>query len=244
MTKKEAFEYINQQKRLKVLTKKNGHFANLSDYHGKHGWWINVPFKKFANNLYLVLNNKADHTFVLIEILAHTIKKPETVFRKKNNEADIFIIKTDDGLYVDAQSSGTNYNFTEKHKVYHYKHSGNHIPLDVLEYEEYFDISLEKSFEDEQNKRLLRLKKAPKRPEKIEVVRIQFKRNPDVVVEVLKRANGICERCKKEAPFIRKKDNTPYLEVHHKVRLIDGGEDTVENAIAVCPNCHKELHYG
>ena len=26
--------------------------------------------------------------------------------------------------------------------------------------------------------------------------------------------------------------------------LADGGADTVENAIAVCPNCHRELHYG
>jgi len=65
-----------------------------------------------------------------------------------------------------------------------------------------------------------------------------------VIVEVLKRANGICERCKSKAPFIRKKDHTPYLEVHHKVFLANGGEDSIENAIAVCPNCHRELHFG
>ncbi|MGH8437576.1 MAG: HNH endonuclease [Pseudomonas sp.] len=33
-------------------------------------------------------------------------------------------------------------------------------------------------------------------------------------------------------------------EVHHKVRLADGGLDTVENAIAVCPNCHRQAHFG
>ncbi len=61
---------------------------------------------------------------------------------------------------------------------------------------------------------------------------------------MLNRANGICEKCKQKAPFIRKKDNTPYLEVHHKQQLSEGGDDSVENAIAVCPNCHRELHFG
>jgi 5-methylcytosine-specific restriction protein A len=34
------------------------------------------------------------------------------------------------------------------------------------------------------------------------------------------------------------------LEVHHKTPLSARGEDTVENAIALCANCHRELHYG
>lgn len=57
-------------------------------------------------------------------------------------------------------------------------------------------------------------------------------------------AKGICERCRKPAPFIRDNDNSPYLEVHHKIPLADGGDDTVENAIALCPNCHRQAHYG
>ena len=68
-------------------------------------------------------------------------------------------------------------------------------------------------------------------------------RNPDVVVEALLRANGVCERCKKPAPFARRSDGTPYLEVHHRIPLAVGGEDTVENAIALCPNCHRAAHY-
>ncbi|HHQ4496099.1 TPA: HNH endonuclease, partial [Aeromonas hydrophila] len=57
-------------------------------------------------------------------------------------------------------------------------------------------------------------------------------------------ANGKCEHCKKDAPFIRIKDGTPYLEVHHKEKLADGGEDTLENTIALCPNCHRKFHFG
>ena len=54
---------------------------------------------------------------------------------------------------------------------------------------------------------------------------------------------GNCESCKKPAPFV-KPGGDFYLEVHHLRRLVDGGSDTVTNAVAVCPNCHRELHYG
>ncbi|HDR7378766.1 TPA: HNH endonuclease [Bacillus toyonensis] len=40
------------------------------------------------------------------------------------------------------------------------------------------------------------------------------------------------------------KDGTPYLEVHHVVPLATGGEDSVENAVALCQNCHRKAHYG
>ncbi len=39
-------------------------------------------------------------------------------------------------------------------------------------------------------------------------------------------------------------DKTPYLEVHHRIPLAKKGEDTVANAIALCPNCHRKSHYG
>jgi 5-methylcytosine-specific restriction protein A len=89
-----------------------------------------------------------------------------------------------------------------------------------------------------------RLATASKIPERVCVVSTAFRRNPDVVAEVLARANGHCEECKLSAPFLRARDNTPYLEIHHKVTLANGGEDTVENAVAACPNCHRRLHFG
>lgn len=107
-----------------------------------------------------------------------------------------------------------------------------------------FEKDILKSIKDTTNIRKNRLNQASKIPEKIQMTAVEFKRNPDVVAEVLLRANGICEQCNKNAPFIRKKDNTPYLEVHHRIMLSDGGEDTVKNAIAICPNCHRELHFG
>ncbi|MBO8164188.1 MAG: NUDIX domain-containing protein [Brevibacillus sp.] len=88
-----------------------------------------------------------------------------------------------------------------------------------------------------------RLLKVDKIPGKLLVTSTQFIRNPDVIVEVLERAKGVCEKCRKPAPFVRASDLTPYLEVHHKIPLAEGGEDTVENAIALCPNCHREVHH-
>lgn len=89
-----------------------------------------------------------------------------------------------------------------------------------------------------------RLAAAPKKPEQTQIISTGYKRNPDVIVAVLDRANGICERCHKPAPFYRASDNTPYLEVHHVIPLSENGDDTVENAIALCPNCHREMHFG
>jgi predicted HNH restriction endonuclease len=69
-------------------------------------------------------------------------------------------------------------------------------------------------------------------------------RNPDVIAVVLQRANGKCELCGSGAPLSKASDGTPYLEVHPWINLSEGGEDAIENAGALCPNCHKQAHLG
>ncbi len=71
-----------------------------------------------------------------------------------------------------------------------------------------------------------------------------FERNPDVVAEALVQAAGVCGNCQNPAPFTRASDGSPYLEVHHRKPLAAGGQDTAENAVALCPNCHREAHFG
>ncbi len=88
------------------------------------------------------------------------------------------------------------------------------------------------------------INKMPKVPKtKIETI-TTFIRNEYVKAETINRANGICESCSKPAPFIRKSDRTPYLEVHHKLPLAEGGEDTLENTVGICPHCHRNEHFG
>lgn len=117
-------------------------------------------------------------------------------------------------------------------------------PVEFTDYVEQFAGEIQKSLRDSPDSRAKRIEKADKAPAKIPVISFAFVRNPDVVAEVLIRAKGKCERCKNAAPFKRKTDDSPYLEVHHTVQLSQGGEDTVENAQALCPNCHRLLHHG
>ena len=60
---------------------------------------------------------------------------------------------------------------------------------------------------------------------------------------VLARAAGICECCKKSAPF-KTGAGAAYLEPHHIRRLGDGGPDDPRHVAGICPNCHREIHYG
>ena len=107
------------------------------------------------------------------------------------------------------------------------------------EFEKAVDAALELS--PPERKELL--KNENKTPELIAVTTRIYKRSPYVVAEVLSRANGKCQNCKSDAPFL-KVDGTPFLEVHHIEWLSNGGEDSVKNAIALCPNCHRQAHYG
>jgi 5-methylcytosine-specific restriction enzyme A len=92
--------------------------------------------------------------------------------------------------------------------------------------------------------RQARLPKQGHKPKKYRVLTYAFSRSPHVVAERLRIADGRCEECHNLAPFVCKADGLPYLEVHHRVTLADDGDDTVENSIALCPNCHRRRHYG
>jgi predicted HNH restriction endonuclease len=111
-------------------------------------------------------------------------------------------------------------------------------------FDDEFEKEIEQSLNDNHSSRKVRLETAPKFPTKTAVVSYAFNRNSDVVAEVLLRANGNCELCRQDAPFLKASDGTFYLEVHHWIPLAENGEDTVENAAALCPNCHKNAHFG
>jgi len=117
-------------------------------------------------------------------------------------------------------------------------------PATEQELEADFALNVERSMRLPGAERAARLAQASKVPRKLAVMTTVFVRNPDVVAEALSRANGVCEDCRASAPFLRAKDGSPYLEVHHRIQLASGGQDAVENAIALCPNCHRRRHFG
>lgn len=74
-----------------------------------------------------------------------------------------------------------------------------------------------------------------------QTISTSYERNPFVMRYAKIRAKGICQLCDQPAPF-RTKDGEPYLETHHIEWLSKGGTDTIENTVALCPNCHRKMH--
>lgn len=76
----------------------------------------------------------------------------------------------------------------------------------------------------------------------VERLAIVRRRAEAVRLYALERAKGTCEGCEKPAPFETR--TGPFLEVHHVFRVADGGPDHPSCVTALCPNCHREVHYG
>lgn len=71
----------------------------------------------------------------------------------------------------------------------------------------------------------------------------QYSRSHKVREYVKTRADGNCEGCGENAPFIST-TGEPYLHAHHINELSEGGSDTPETVVALCPNCHYRVHHG
>ncbi len=113
-----------------------------------------------------------------------------------------------------------------------------------LEIDKKFEEGIEASLKLSDWELADRVDEAPEYPTSKIILTVVFDRNPNIVAAALRRAAGKCECCKEVAPFLRRQNNEPYLEVHHKIPLAKGGKDKIENAIALCPNCHREQHFG
>ncbi len=80
-------------------------------------------------------------------------------------------------------------------------------------------------------------------PIKYQSNRSSYARDQYVREYALKRAKGACQLCGQPAPFIDDRTGEPFLEVHHIQALSEGGEDTIGNTVALCPNCHRKMHH-
>lgn len=70
----------------------------------------------------------------------------------------------------------------------------------------------------------------------------EYDRSGEVREYVMARADGHCEGCGEPAPF-RNTAGEPYLHSHHIHELADGGPDSPDTVIALCPNCHYRVHH-
>lgn len=86
-------------------------------------------------------------------------------------------------------------------------------------------------------------KQKNKRPSTTTTRTKSYDRDSLVTEYAYRRANGQCQLCNGPAPFKRKIDPfEPFLEAHHIKWLSRKGPDTVENTVALCPNCHRKMH--
>lgn len=69
-----------------------------------------------------------------------------------------------------------------------------------------------------------------------------YKRDPKVRAYVIKRAKGYCEYCGKQG--FQMANGQHYIEAHHIIALSEQGPDTPQNVIGLCPDHHREAHFG
>lgn len=84
-------------------------------------------------------------------------------------------------------------------------------------------------------------KRAEGRGGRKSILTASYNRSEEVARLTKERAKGVCELCRQPAPFCDKKGN-PYLESHHVIWLSRGGADSTDNTVALCPNCHTQIH--
>lgn len=69
-----------------------------------------------------------------------------------------------------------------------------------------------------------------------------YARDPKVREAVVKRAKGRCEYCGQLG--FETSSGKRFVETHHIIQLANQGPDTVDNVIGLCPNHHRQAHYG
>lgn len=80
-------------------------------------------------------------------------------------------------------------------------------------------------------------KQAPRR----QVLSNRYDSSEEIKELAKRKAKGRCMLCNIDAPF-KDKNGVPFLEGHHIESLAEGGPDSEENVVALCPNCHRKMH--
>jgi 5-methylcytosine-specific restriction protein A len=77
----------------------------------------------------------------------------------------------------------------------------------------------------------------------------RYPRDANLAAKVLDDAGYKCQKDATHETFIAASSNRPYVEAHHLVPMSQSGEfpvslDVRANLFALCPNCHRAVHYG
>ena len=121
MNKQQAIKIVNDYLG-RIVLKGGGENNNTSSSNiiqSKPEWFLDIPPKKFSNDLHILLFKKT-HSFLWLEIKTKSIKPYETFKLLENKNVFRIYIgaaqKSEDYL-VDITSGGTNYNFQNKENI-------------------------------------------------------------------------------------------------------------------------------
>ena len=115
------------------------------------------------------------------------------------------------------------------------------VPLTEEEVKKPFKEAEQQARKLTEQQLLKKAQQSPKIPAVHNTLTTTFVRDAYVSAYAKQRANGKCQLCEQEAPFIDS-SGRPYLETHHIVWLSQKGEDSIANTVALCPNCHRKMH--
>ena len=101
-----------------------------------------------------------------------------------------------------------------------------------------------KTLQDLEQAVTARTKLMAAKPTKKRATATVFERDPWLIALRKARVGSQCEVPDCAYPPFPAKEGTFYCEVHHIVPLSDGGSDTLENMICLCPAHHVEAHRG
>ena len=87
------------------------------------------------------------------------------------------------------------------------------------------------------------------KPAKKPKVTYGWNRDRVIVEQVLKADKYQCEINLHHKTFVTRRNDEPYLEGHHLIPMskqdrFDKSLDVYANIIGLCPNCHRQLHFG
>jgi len=80
-------------------------------------------------------------------------------------------------------------------------------------------------------------------PNQLEQTIRVYPRNSTLRNYIKRRAEYSCEMPDCNYHGFLKKNGEPYIEIHHIIPLSEGGKDSIDNTVALCPNCHRAIHY-
>jgi 5-methylcytosine-specific restriction enzyme A len=86
-------------------------------------------------------------------------------------------------------------------------------------------------------------------PNKVSKTTSSYPRNPKLAQKAITNANHECENKREHWLFKSRRTNQNFVEAHHlfpvaATELLGKNMDFVENIFALCPGCHRAIHYG